>query len=205
MAKLLNDNEMEDLEVQRRQLHQNLTIRRMNIPDKLIDKRLPHCRRYVPLCSAKILFSKLSREQKVQRLSGWQIFSLSGSPDLPNLRQLTMAPTRDRNGDSDRATKRKRDKAEAEEERRNSKKQKSKRKSFPEQNGQPDDDGVPTPQPVEVQSGDDVSNPSGLQLVRQGDTYGQLETVSSTSAWSVSKPIGGRMLDIDPVFSVDEV
>ncbi|KAB5578373.1 quinon protein alcohol dehydrogenase-like superfamily [Coniochaeta sp. 2T2.1] len=113
-----------------------------------------------------------------------------------------MAPTRDRNGDSDRATKRKRDKAETEEERRNRKKQKSKRKSLPEQNGHKDDDAVPAQQSPEPEA---VKDPASLQLVRQDGTNGQLEAVRHSAAWNVSKPIGGRMLDIDPAFSADEL
>lgn len=116
-----------------------------------------------------------------------------------------MAPTRDRNGDSERATKRKRDKAETEEERRNRKKQKSKRKSLPEQDGQKGDDAVPGSQPADSQPADEVPNVADLQLVTKGESNGQLEPVNSSAAWNVSKPIGGRMLDIDPVFSVDEV
>lgn len=114
-----------------------------------------------------------------------------------------MSPTRDRHGDSERAAKRKRDKAETEEERRNRKKQKSKRKSLPEQGGQTDDDGVPATQPVESKSDAEVSNHASLQLLLQDNTNGQLE-VRSSSVWNVSKPIGGRMLNIDPVFSADE-
>lgn len=119
-----------------------------------------------------------------------------------------MAPTRERNGDSGSATKRKRDKAETEEERRNRKKQKSKRKSLPEQNGQggqEEDEGPPAQPPTGLVTGKEVSNTAGGQLVLQENTNGQLEAVRSSAAWNVSKPIGGRMLDIDPVFSADEV
>jgi NET1-associated nuclear protein 1 (U3 small nucleolar RNA-associated protein 17) len=113
-----------------------------------------------------------------------------------------MAPTRDRNAEADRATKRKRDKAEAEEERRNRKKQKSKPKSLPDQNGQQDNEAGSTTQQSRSQPTDELSN---LQLVRQGDSNGQVQATRSAAPWHVSKPIGGRMLDIDPVFSLDEV
>ena len=113
-----------------------------------------------------------------------------------------MAPTRDRTGDSERATKRKRDKVETEEEKRNRKKQKSKRKSLPEQNGHKDDDAVESQQSPEPETG---KEPASLQLVRPGESSGQLEAVRHSAAWNVSKPIGGRMLDIDPVFSADEL
>lgn len=116
-----------------------------------------------------------------------------------------MAPSRDRNDDSERASKRKREKAETEEERRNRKKQKSKRKSLPGENRQKDDDSVPIPKPADTITPNGVSDPSNFQLVRQGDINARLEAVGSPSAWNVSRPIGGRMLDIDPVFSVDEV
>lgn len=118
-----------------------------------------------------------------------------------------MAPTRDRNGDSERAAKRKRDKAETEEERRNRKKQKSKRKSLPEQNGQQDEDDAPTSHIAESQSqpADEIMDTAEKQLVRKGASNGLVEVAKSSAAWHVSKPIGGRMLDIDPVFSDDEV
>lgn len=118
-----------------------------------------------------------------------------------------MAPTRDRNGDSERAAKRKRDKAETEEERRNRKKQKSKRQSLLEQNGQQDHDDVQQSHLTDSQSqpADGVLNTAEMQIVHKEESNGQFGAVRSSAAWNVSKPIGGRMLDIDPVFSVDEL
>ena len=116
-----------------------------------------------------------------------------------------MAPTRDRNGESERAAKRKRDKAETEEERRNRRKQKSKRKSLPEQSGQDDGLEVPAGEYQEKQPNGKPWSTGELRIVRKEESNGQLERVRSAAAWNVSKPIGGRMLDIDPVFSVDEV
>jgi NET1-associated nuclear protein 1 (U3 small nucleolar RNA-associated protein 17) len=116
-----------------------------------------------------------------------------------------MAPTRDRTVDSEAVKKRKRDRAETEEERRNRKKQKSKRKSLPQQNGQQDGDDLQTHPGAQSEQTNGLSDAKDLQLVRQDHTNRQVESVSPATPWKVSKPIGGRMLDIDPVFSVDEV
>lgn len=116
-----------------------------------------------------------------------------------------MAPTRDRAGDLEAAKKRKRDKADLQEERQNRKKQKSKRKSLPEQNGEKDDEAPSRQNNVGLQTADEVEVSNNLQIVTQNTANGQVEILKSPASWIVSKPMGGRILDIDPVFSVDEV
>jgi NET1-associated nuclear protein 1 (U3 small nucleolar RNA-associated protein 17) len=115
-----------------------------------------------------------------------------------------MAPSKDSPTLAESLKKRKLDRTDLQnEERRNRKKQKSKRKSLGEQNGEQ----IDTTPVAEGNLGSNSSNQDYIatkgQLIVKETSNGQLETTNSS--WNVSKPIGGRMLDIDPIFSEDEV
>lgn len=113
-----------------------------------------------------------------------------------------MAPNRPTAVDADAAKKRKRDKAEDREDRKARKKQKSKSKSHLNAN---------TDQVGEVQPGNSTSD-KGLVLAQSNASLSVLDMVQkegaqvegSSVSWKVSKPIGGRMIDLDPIFSPDE-
>lgn len=114
-----------------------------------------------------------------------------------------MAPSKDSPTLAESLKKRKLDRTDLQnEERRNRKKQKSKRKSLGEQNGEQTD--IPA---AEGNAGSNSRKQEYVakegQLVVKEASYGQLEVTNSS--WNVSKPIAGRMLDIDPIFSEDEV
>lgn len=112
-----------------------------------------------------------------------------------------MAPSKDSTTLAESLKKRKLDKTDLQEERRNRKKQKSKRKSLSENGDQTD--APATKSNAGSNSGNQDYVATDGQLVAQENTSGQLEVANSS--WNVSKPIGGRMLNIDPVFSEDEV
>lgn len=69
----------------------------------------------------------------------------------------------------------------------------------------------PKTQPAANGTVDDAADSQESTLFEQ-TTNGDLEltdasnglTTRDTSAWKVSNPMGGRMLDIDPIFSLDE-
>jgi NET1-associated nuclear protein 1 (U3 small nucleolar RNA-associated protein 17) len=114
-----------------------------------------------------------------------------------------MAPSKDSPTLAESLKKRKLDRTDLQnEERLNRKKQKSKRKSLGEQNGE--QTGTPAAQSNAGSNSrnQDYIAPQG-QLVVKEASIGQLEVANSS--WNVSKPIGGRMLDIDPIFAEDEV
>lgn len=103
--------------------------------------------------------------------------------------------------DVDAAKKRKRDKEERHE-RRVRKKLKSKSKTNLKANDN-QISKVGSPEPSAVQSlvlapTDPDSNDLTMAQRRAARVEGP------SASWKVSKPIGGRMLDIDPIFSADE-
>lgn len=144
---------------------------------------------------------KLDRDQKTPVRPPYIYFT------LPDLQQssgtgFNMAPSKDSPTMAESLKKRKLDRTDLQEEKRNRKKQKSKRKSLSEATG--DQTNVPV---TKGNTGSNSTNQDFIasegQLVAREDANGQLQVANST--WNVSKPIGGRMLDIDPIFSEDEV
>lgn len=111
--------------------------------------------------------------------------------------------------DADTAKKRKRE--EDREERRLRKKHKSKSKSHSKANASEADDVQPhgsnghkaeSLETISTQSlvvAQPETDSNGLKVAKRTTTPGDKST-----SWRVSNPIGGRMLDIDPVFSADE-
>lgn len=125
-----------------------------------------------------------------------------------------MAPNKSTTvADDEAAKKRKRDKAEDREERQARKKHKSKSKSHPKPNAI--QDGNVQPQKSAGNKAESLE-PAAVQspvLAQSNGTSNGLEMTKRrlspageqpSASWKVSKPIGGRMLDIDPVFSTDE-
>jgi NET1-associated nuclear protein 1 (U3 small nucleolar RNA-associated protein 17) len=121
----------------------------------------------------------------------------------------------DANSDTDGLKKRKRAKSDVHEERPSRKKRSSRSKRHSEshkrqnanqkdtqkdtQNNAPNSDRPKKP-------GDQDLNAAAedMQLVREQSTGNELELANLPVSWHLSKPIGGRILDIDPIFSVDE-
>lgn len=113
-----------------------------------------------------------------------------------------MTPKKLAAADADAAKKRKRDKAEDRDDRKARKKQKSKSKTSTQTNADEVDQvqpHSPTGGKVVVPALQDASS-DGAKAVQKRDTRGK----GPSTSWKVSKPSGGRMLDLDPVFSDDE-
>lgn len=121
-----------------------------------------------------------------------------------------MAPTNPTTAEADAMKKRKRDKAEDRDDRNARKKHKSKSKL--QYNAIGDDTGKSrvqdstaredepdAEQPMVLAVSD--TSPSGLGTVVQKQ---EAQVEGPSASWKISKPIGGRMLDIDPIFSADE-
>ncbi|KAK0731423.1 hypothetical protein B0H67DRAFT_597313 [Lasiosphaeris hirsuta] len=106
----------------------------------------------------------------------------------------------DANGETASLKKRKR---EPKDEASPLKRHRSKSKPKSQANGSPETPGKETKSLV--QSGDSRSYPTDCDMELPGTltTSNRLAQASST-AWKVSDPTGGRMLDIDPIFSPDE-
>ncbi|KAK3329452.1 hypothetical protein B0H66DRAFT_610318, partial [Apodospora peruviana] len=118
-----------------------------------------------------------------------------------NTRTVTMRPRLDPNGETASLKKRKReqkDEANAQLKRLRSKSKSQSRASLGEDANAKDADSNTRSHLVPVQNVDaDIELPdSSLQT--------SLEVAHAPPAWKVSSPMGGRMLDIDPIFSLDE-
>ncbi|KAK3393762.1 WD40-repeat-containing domain protein [Podospora didyma] len=111
-----------------------------------------------------------------------------------------MGSRMDANGDTASLKKRKRE--QKDDALLSLKRLRSKSKSNSQVNGTPDKkDPQPNDSPAKDTDGDvelpDASLEASTELVRTSET-------ERPAAWKVSKPMGGRMLDIDPIFSLDE-
>lgn len=109
-----------------------------------------------------------------------------------------MAPNMDANGDTAALKKRKREPKD--DPALSQKKHRRQSRSKLQANADADEDA----------SASDGQNPSKAALQQTDadlelpDASTQLSVRAKSASWKVSKPMGGRMLDIDPVFSPDE-
>jgi NET1-associated nuclear protein 1 (U3 small nucleolar RNA-associated protein 17) len=111
----------------------------------------------------------------------------------------SMTAKREANGETAALKKRKRDKTE--EERRTRKKHRSKSGAHDELLDAPEN--AEREGPSEGLELVPVSNGSISTGLSSETALGSLRR-DGLSSWTVSNPMGGRMLDIDPIFSVDE-
>ena len=96
-------------------------------------------------------------------------------------------------GDLEAAKKRKRDGAEDRDDRKALKRQKSKTKTKRRSRRNGDES-----------LGDQLDSTVARRRDAAPTKVGSADLEEASSSWKISKPLGGRMLDIDPIFSADE-
>lgn len=118
--------------------------------------------------------------------------------ELRNPRKASKASKMEANGETASLKKRKREPKE-ETTTASQKRQRSKPQAQPAANGTADDT-FDSQESTLFENKDQQTTNGDLELTDASNGL----TTRDTSAWKVSNPMGGRMLDIDPVFSLDE-
>lgn len=118
--------------------------------------------------------------------------------ELRTPRKTSKASKMDSNGEAASLKKRKREPKE--ETTASQKRQRSKPKTQPAAANGNVDDTTDSQESTLFENKDLQTTNGDLELRDASNTL----TTRNTSAWKVSSPMGGRMLDVDPIFSLDE-